>query len=194
MLIGLCGYPGVGKDELAKFAVAHYAFTRVAFGDKLRQALWAINPHIPLESRILGVKFTKVVRLQDLVNLIGWERAKHEYPIVREHLQTVGTEAGRDIHGENCWINASKLTAVVKEKPNVIVTDVRFGNEVRHVRKLGGVLVNVTRPGVGPVNNHASEQMDYRKVADYFLANDGGIEDLGVKFDRIFTNLSKVKK
>lgn len=76
MLIGLCGYPGVGKDEVAKYLVTRYEFCRVAFADAMRDDLYKLNP-------IIG----SVWRLADLVDTVGWDVAKRMFPEVRRLLQ-----------------------------------------------------------------------------------------------------------
>jgi hypothetical protein len=113
----------------------------------------------------------------DIVAKIGWDEAKRKYPIIREYLQKMGTEAGRHIHGHDCWLKAAGIREALKSS-HVVVTDVRFENEVRHIQKLGGVLVHVSRPGFGKVNEHASEQLSYPNIANYTLAHDWGLEEL----------------
>jgi hypothetical protein len=65
------------------------------------------------------------------------------------------------------------------------VTDIRFANEAAMIRDLGGVLVRVERPGVGPVNEHVSEVMPFE--ADHTLLNDGSIEQLHDTIRRLAT-------
>ncbi|MFE2102926.1 hypothetical protein ACFW9W_39100, partial [Streptomyces sp. NPDC059468] len=43
--IGLHGFAGSGKDAVAKI-LADYGYERVAFGDKVREALYVLNPVI----------------------------------------------------------------------------------------------------------------------------------------------------
>lgn len=174
LLIGLCGYPGVGKDTVASYLEDNYPnFFRIAFADALRASLAGLNPFIPIQ----GWFGTRVVRLMDLVAEIGWDEAKRKYPIVREYQQRMGTEAGRDIHGIDCWVKAAGIRKALGAC-NVVVTDVRFPNEVAHISKLGGLFWHITRPGFGKINNHASEQLDYGLIATSTLVNDWGVEEL----------------
>ena len=59
----------------------------------------------------------------------------------------------------------------------IVITDVRFANEAELVKSHGGEVWRITRPGVGPVNGHASERTDLLQ-ADVELANDGSIDAL----------------
>jgi hypothetical protein len=114
-----------------------------------------------------------VVRLSGEVGR-GWDSAKRD-PEVRRLLQRMGTEAGRNIHGEDCWIRIAKRK--VDEAPgNVVITDVRFANEAQAIRSWGGKVIRIERPNVGPVNGHASEALAFEP--DAVIENSGTIEEL----------------
>jgi len=186
MILGLCGYPGSGKDAISAHLVSQHGFTRMAFADPMRAALLALNPNI-----VVGVGWRSGVAMESLAALVsrhGWDYVKREYPDVRTYLQRMGTEAGRDIHGQDCWL---KLAAKSIDKASrVVVTDVRFPNEVEFLRQRGAKFIRVTRPGVGPVNNHTSEQLDCT-FAQYELRNDGTLEDLSQAVDRLLIEIAK---
>lgn len=176
-LIGLVGYPGVGKDEAAK-ALVEDGWLRLSFADKVREAALGIDPivSIGLEGSFL--------RLSQIVAAYGWDRAKREYPEVRRLLQRIGTEGGREIHGQECWV--SIIDKLIEEEEyssgrDVVVTDVRFDNEVELVKNLfGGDLVWVEKPGCAPVNDHKSEQQYewLHSQCSHEIHNDGDVEGL----------------
>lgn len=148
-VVGLSGPPGSGKDEAAKALLAH-GWYRIAFADPLRLGLLQLNPLVPLGNHY--------VRLGWLVIQHGWDEAK-KIPEVRELLQRYGTEAGREIHGSDCWVSiARKKVDSLPEGTNVVFTDVRFPEEVELIHLLGGKMAYIERPGVGAVNGHRSEQ------------------------------------
>jgi hypothetical protein len=166
-LIGLTGYAQSGKDTLASILVEKYGYSRIAFADKIRDFLYGINP-------MVGCSPTGY--LQDLVNLVGWDKAKQE-PQVRRLLQDLGISA-RDLISEDIWVTAA-LSSVDKDQ-RVVITDVRFENEAATIKSMGGQIWRVKRTGVGPVNNHVSEsEMDGYKV-DQIFVNNGTLEDLNV--------------
>lgn len=154
-LIGLCGSPGSGKDTVAKI-LAPLGWTRVSFADPLRSMLLALNPMT-----------TVGIRVKELVELIGWEAAK-KVGDVRELLQRLGTEAVRECLGEDAWVDLARKKIASINGP-VVITDVRFPNEVGFVRELAGEIILVNRPGVGAVNNHSSENRDFE--VDWTLEN-----------------------
>jgi hypothetical protein len=83
-----------------------------------------------------------------------WEVLKEDCPEIRGLLQRMGTEVGRQMFGEQVWIN--KAMEIAEREDNVVFSDVRFHNEADAILRAGGRLWRVTRPGVGPVNSHAS--------------------------------------
>lgn len=164
-LIGLTGYAQSGKDTLASILVENYGYSRIAFADKIRDFLYGINPMVAC---------SPTGYLQDLINLVGWDKAKQE-PQVRRLLQDLGISA-RELIDENIWVNAALSS--VNADDRVVVTDVRFENEAVAIKLMGGQLWRVKRLGVGPVNNHVSEsELDWYKV-DQIFVNNGSIEDL----------------
>jgi hypothetical protein len=164
-IIGLTGYAQSGKDTFASILVEKYGYSRIAFADKIRDFLYGINP-------MVGCSPTGY--LQDLVNLVGWDKAKQE-PQVRRLLQDLGISA-RDLISEDIWVTAA-LSSVSKDQ-RVVITDVRFENEAAMIKSMGGQLWRVKRSGVGPVNDHVSEsEMDGYKV-DQIFVNNGTLEDL----------------
>jgi hypothetical protein len=164
-VIGLTGYAQSGKDTLASILVEKYGYSRVAFADKIRDFLYGINPLVAC---------SPTGYLRDLVNLVGWDKAKQE-PQVRRLLQDLGISA-RELIDENIWVTTA-LRHVGKDE-RVVVTDVRFENEAMMIKLMGGQLWRVRRPGVEAVNSHVSEtQLDGYKV-DQIFVNSGSIQDL----------------
>lgn len=175
-LIALCGYPGVGKDKIAEYLVANYGYTRVSFADPMRKALLALDPLVRV-NQCPHCQKPHTESLSSLVARYGWDQVKRAHLDVRTYLQRMGTEAGRDIHGDDCWVDIA-LDTIAKCPGPVVVTDLRFGNELTAMQQLDAEIVHVMRPGFGKVNNHASEQMNYGEVASKAIVNDGSLEDL----------------
>lgn len=168
-IIGLSGYARSGKDEAAKVLVEEYGFTRVAFADKLRETLYALNPLVAVEVEdyevnvgieeeiIRGGHSEEEVYLVDVIAQFGWDGYKESYygTEIRRLLQRMGTEVGRDILGENIWVDSTFHNLSYDSK--IVITDCRFVNEAKAVLNRGGKMWRVEREGVGPVNDHPSE-------------------------------------
>lgn len=146
MIIGLSGYARSGKDTVAGMLMGIHGYERVAFADKIRELLFAMDPLIMHEGRDF--------RLQDIVESKGWEDAKTQHPEVRRLLQDLGV-GGRSLLDESIWVNAALNTFTADDK--VVVTDVRFKNEAARIKNLGGQIWRINRMNVGPANDHISE-------------------------------------
>lgn len=167
MLIGLSGYAQSGKDTAAN-ALRELGYERIAFADVLRSAVYALNPFLP-DGR----------RVQDVVDEMGWDRAKVNFTEVRTLLQRMGTEVGRNLLGDNVWVDTALRN--LSDDGKYVITDCRFPNEAEAVRSRGGVMIRVERPGVGAVSNHPSETSLDDYPFDVVLSNDSTVEEFHEK-------------
>jgi len=174
LIIGLTGYAQSGKNTLADQMVKDFGFEQRAFADSLRGILYALNPRLPEPNwGEVGDGFghAGVVRVQDYVDKFGWEYAKKKVPEVRQLLQRLGTEGGRENLGENVWVDG------LFNKPHaarLVTTDCRFPSEITAVKDRGGIVIRVEREGYGPVNDHVSETASLG-LEDFIVHNDGEI-------------------
>lgn len=173
MLIGLAGYAGAGKDEVAKILVREHGLKRIAFADPLRSMLYDLNPVIDCDC--YG---SRPVRVKDLVDTLGWDVAKRNHQEIRELLQRLGNEAAKPVFGDSCWTDIG-MAAARESHLSVVFSDCRFPVEAQAVRDAGGQIWEVRRPGVGPVNGHASDAGLPPDLVDRPLWNDGTLADLG---------------
>lgn len=165
-VVGFAGYAQSGKDTAAQILIDRYGFKRLAFADALRDSLYALNPVIPST-------WAQGIRVQDIVDSIGWDRAKTEYEEIRQLLQRFGTEVGRTIYGLNFWVE--RVFSQMSSDGLYVITDVRFPNEERAVHDAGGKVYRISRIGVGPANTHASEDIE-RLFVDAVIPNNGTLE------------------
>jgi hypothetical protein len=194
IIVGLNGVAQSGKDTTGEHLIKNYGFVRVSFADAVRDALYALNPRIFNYSNELcnpPREDGRAWRLRDYVDRYGWELMKNRNSEVRELLQRMGTEAGRDIHGDTCWLEIAGRKIQAAYPAPVVITDIRFPNEAVFVRNLGGKVVHVTRPGVDALNGHASEQSLDFDIIDYCLVNNSTIPNLEGSIDSMMRELTK---
>lgn len=175
MIIGLSGYARSGKDTAADHLVDKYSFTRHSFAAPMKEAMYRLNP-------IVSADKIGVFKYKDLVNAYGLDKAKDSYPEIRRLLQVFGTEVGRDMFGEDFWVNLALNNA---KEDKVVISDVRFKNEANAIKAAGGQVWRINRHGVGPVTDHPSE-VDLDSYAfDYIIDNDFSVLDLNNVIDMI---------
>ena len=180
-LLGLNGPPGCGKDTAADYLVAKHGFTRVAFADPIRVAALGLDPFVG-----------PGVRLSEIVSAYGWDQAKRSWPEVRRVLQVLGTEAGREIHGDQVWVaRAFQRIDDLPAGAPVVVPDVRFGNEAVAIRSGGGYIINLRRPHSEStdVMGHPSETESSAIAPDISISNNSTITELHRHLDGLVDRL-----
>lgn len=160
--IGLSGYAQAGKDTLGQYLWQNHAYTAVAFAEPMREAMRRLNPTVEIN----GNHISYVHALEHF----GYEDLKKVAGDVRPLMQRLGTEVGRNMFGENFWVDLALKH--IPDGSKVVFTDVRFPNEAQAVKSLGGEVWRISRPGTEPANAHISETAldDYK--FDAVLVND----------------------
>lgn len=142
-VIAFTGLAGSGKSTAALHLVKNHGFERVRFAGPLKAMLAALGC-TPAE--IDGD------RKEVPCDLLGGKTPRHA-------MQTLGTEWGRDLIAPDLWIRAweAACAKVLAGKP-IVVDDCRFPNEAEAIRRAGGVIVQIKRPGAGTTAaGHVSE-------------------------------------
>lgn len=179
MIVGLSGYAQSGKDTAAEILCLNFYFTRKSFADPMRDALYRLNP-------IISTAFANDgQRLADYVDELGWDEAK-QLPEVRRLLQVFGTEVGRNMFGENFWID--QAFKQIEDNDRVVIADVRFPNEADAIKQRGGIVWRINRHNLSAVNSHKSEHAMDNYMFDHVIYNDGTIDDL---FDEVLMSARK---
>jgi hypothetical protein len=166
-ILGLSGWARNGKDTVADHLISKYGYERISFAAPMKEALYRLNPKITINNVV-----STPIRIG--VDIYGWDDLKTHGPEVRELLQRFGTEVGREMFGEDFWVNAAIDS--IEDGSKVIVSDVRYPNEADAIKKLGGEVWRVVRPGFGAANGHASEHALNNYEFDYILDNNSGME------------------
>lgn len=110
---------------------------------------------------------------------------------VRLILQWWGTEYRR-AQDPDYWTKAweQKVRHFDLQSITVLVDDVRFMNELRTIKALGGRIVKIDRPGFSAAGNHASEtSLDGYGDWDGVILNDGSLEEFKERVGRLSKTL-----
>ena len=164
-LIGLYSHaPGSGKSTVAGML---RSYKRLSFADPLR-------------------KFSAQILSSLGYNGLACLKDKKEDKIVeigvspRQMMQTLGTEWGRSCVHPDLWIMvaAGAVEKQLKRGRNVVIDDVRFPNEAEMIRRLGGELWLIDRPGVHYDGDHSSEGALADVLPDAVVHNSGTFSHL----------------
>jgi hypothetical protein len=175
MIIGLSGYAQTGKDTVAKYLIEEHGYRRVAFADKIREALYRLDPILT------DIPEIPRAGLASAVDHIGWETLKQHSEQARGLLQRFGTEVGREMFGDNFWVD--QAIKGVSKFDKVVFTDIRYPNEYKAVKLIEGKIIRIVKPSITAINGHTSESALDDYVFDGTIDNVGSIEELHKKID-----------
>lgn len=144
MIIGVVGFIGQGKGTVGDRLYEAYGFQRESFAKPLKDAAAII------------FNWDRAMLEGDTPESRAWRDQEDPYwssklgkkVTPRLALQWMGTEAGRNVFGENLW-TASLLNRLDPSK-DYVITDVRFVNEIKALKDAGGYVVRVRR-GHNPI-------------------------------------------
>lgn len=199
MIIGFVGFIGSGKDTAADYLVNFHGFRRDSFANTLKDAVAAVFgwDRVLLEGRTKEAREWREQRDEWWSNRLGQDITP------RKILQYWGTEVCRNGFHDDIWI-ASLENKMRKTGDNIVISDVRFPNEIKAIKNAGGQVVRVVRGddpewyqdawnvNQGPQNMnwslskarmeqrgiHASETAWIGKGIDIEVDNNGTIDEL----------------
>lgn len=211
MLIGIVGFIGSGKGTVGDILESK-GFIKDSFAKPLKDAASVMFgwPRNLLEGD------TEVSRKWREEPDAYWSEQFQKQFTPRLALQLMGTEAGRNVFHKDIWVISLLNRARGKD---VVVTDVRFRNEIDYIQKNGGIVVRVIR-GKEPVwyntaliqnstdiekhwlledehelmeqkfpDIHSSEWDWIGCDFNYTINNDGTLQDLGNKIEEMLHKL-----
>jgi hypothetical protein len=203
MIIGVAGKAGAGKDTTADFLVKNHGFVKIALADPIKRA--AMDWYGFSVTQLWGPSEER--NKPDLRYVNGYEDtpdgASHPlYLTPRKALQFMGTEVGRELY-PNTWVDyamriakeileegveyyPTRGTTVEKaEVParGVVLSDVRFKNEIDAIHAAGGYVFRLTRGTSlsGAASQHRSETEQASlpdSLFDFLIENSGTLEEL----------------
>ena len=141
MIIGICGFIGIGKDSVADYLVNFHEFRRESFASTLKDAVAAV---FGWDRTLLEGRTKEAREWREQVDPWWAERLAMPTLTPRWVLQYWGTEVCRRAFHDDIWI-ASLENKLRTSKDNVVISDCRFPNEIQSIRDAGGKIVWVQR-------------------------------------------------
>jgi hypothetical protein len=192
IIIGVCGRKRHGKDTVGGFLRDEANFTPIAFADPIKRI--AMDLYSFSYDQCYGTREDK-------------ETVDPRYGFSPRHaMQQIGTEMFRNLY-EPTWVEYAKTTInraragqnppihspqakaflptslVARDTSRWVITDVRFPDEARAIREMGGQVWKVVRPSLleGLNDTHASETSVDWIEPDLLITTDSTLEDLRSK-------------
>lgn len=142
MLVGISGFIGCGKSTVTDQFTSQFGFRKDSFATSLKDACSALFgwPRHLLEGD------TKESReWREVVD--PWWSARLSIPNFnpRLALQLIGTDALRNHFNEGIWFMTVENRIRNNPDQHVVISDVRFPNEIRFIKEQGGVMLRVDR-------------------------------------------------
>jgi len=202
MLIGVVGFISSGKGTVGEILVEQ-GFTKDSFAKPVKDAV-SVMFGWPRELLEGDTELSRTWREEP--DVFWSEKFGREFS-PREALQLMGTEAGRQTFHPNIWVISLLNRAKGKD---VVVTDVRFKNEIDYIQNNEGIVIRVKRGEDPEWYDLLSSESDefYREQImkgkgvhrsewdwvgcdfDYVIENDGTVQQLRKKLEEV---LQKIK-
>lgn len=163
-VIGILGRKRVGKDTIADYLVTKYKYQKVSIAHPLKEGC-----------RILfDLSWDQVYGNDKDVIDQRYQRTP------REILSTIGTGTIRSQFGEDFWI---KRAFNCSEYDKIVISDVRFENEIKKIHSAGGLVIKVVCDNA---EKEADEtHIDKIRSYDVQVENNSTVRDLNHQLDKI---------
>jgi hypothetical protein len=183
VVIGITGRKYNGKDTLAEYLVKNHNFIQLSFAEPLKQICQTL---FGFSNEQLYGNLKEVIdprwgiSPRTAFQYIGTELFRKQMKIIMPHIQ------------DNFWIEclSNKIKSITQSNPEakIVISDVRFPNEVDVIRSFGGNVFRVTRPSENNVQDcHESELLIESLNVDSDIMNDSDLKTLFNNFDKIIT-------
>jgi len=171
MLIGIVGKAGSGKDTAANHLCTKYRFQRLAYATPIKKQLCSML-HIPLG------EYNNLKRGT-------WKSDDCGYNFSGRNL-LVGVGMMMRDHDDTQFVKY--VDNLLNPLVDTVISDVRFENEVEHIRSRNGIIINISRNGLDKSDSITEKLAD--NTYDYTLDNNGTIDDLNKQINELLKQLS----
>jgi hypothetical protein len=141
MIIGFVGFIGSGKDTAADYLVNFHGFRRDSFANTLKDAVAAV---FGWDRTMLEGRTNQAREWREQVDPWWSERLGMPNLTPRWILQYWGTDVCRKSFHDDIWI-ASLENKLRTSTDNIVISDVRFPNEIKAIHAAGGKVIRIKR-------------------------------------------------
>ena len=141
MIIGICGLIGSGKDTIADYLQNIHQFRRESFAHALKDAVAQV---FGWDRELLEGRTKESRAWREQVDAWWADRLGMSNLTPRYVLQVWGTEVARRSFHDDIWIAALE-NKLRKTTDDVVISDCRFPNEIKSIKRAGGIVIRVVR-------------------------------------------------
>ena len=186
MIIGICGLIGSGKDTVADILVQENNFKKLSVADKLKDGVSAVFGW----DRVMLEGNTEKSRAWREQEDTFWSNETGRTITPRLVLQEFGTDCMRNGFYDGIWVSLVKQEIQQNPNKNYVIPDVRFENEAKMLKSIGGDVWRIRRGPdpvwfrmyvdlqVEPTDVHKSEWAWANIAFDNVLDNSGSLLEL----------------
>lgn len=189
MIIGVLGFIGSGKGTIGDILKDEYDFEKVSFAAHLKDVASIL---FGWKRELLEGDTEESRNFRE--NPDDFWSKKFNRPFTpRSALQLLGTESVRNVFHEDFWVHALDMKLESLKEKDVVVTDVRFKNEIDWLHSKGAILIEIRR-GIKPFwYPIAAEAGRGSYDAEQFMLNKSGIHEsewrwIGHHVDHVIDN------
>lgn len=209
ILIGVVGFAGSGKDTIADMLIER-GFVKDSFAKTLKDAASVL---FGWDRNMLDGTTDESRKWREIPDPYWSSQMDKKDFTPRLALQLLGTEAIRETFFQDFWVSTVVKRYLENGRPNTVITDCRFPNEINAIRQNGGKIIHVARDPypewfqlMERINRKRNSDMDMVKFQtmllnkelphsseyawighdyDVFLDNSGSLEDLNGQIQNI---------
>lgn len=183
MLIGLVAGKQSGKSTFADYLCKKYSFTTQAFADPIKDGVKIMFDFS--DEQMEGILKEVIdkrwgISPRQALQIIGTD-------IFRKHLPD--TVPGLSQIGDKFWLERFKIWYRKNKDKNVIVSDIRFPNEAKLIKDMGGMVVKIQRNGMKNNDQHISESLIDKIDSDAMIRNDFSIKEYYQHIDELMSHI-----
>lgn len=175
MIVGFVGFIGSGKDTAADYLVNFHGYRRDSFANTLKDAVACV---FGWDRTLLEGRTKEAREWREQVDPWWAERLGMPHLTPRWVLQYWGTDVLRKGFHDDIWI-ASLENKMRKTTDNIVISDVRFPNEIKAIHNAGGIVVRIKR-GADPEWYQDAVNMNEGRGNMSWLISTDRINKLGI--------------